>query len=157
MHLWGLSNLCLSASYNQGQLTIELIRQAHNRLLEKANDNAANQRKHKLYKRWRHEIRHRGPPVKIAPGPPNFNPAPVAALSWHGSFNTMSYLWSMRIGRWMCVDMHHCCVSSCLDLTCIVTKKTICSFGFTKAGLGDLFAITGRIKCGLSLAGSKNN
>jgi len=29
----------------------------------------------KFYKRWRHEIRHRGPPVKIAPGPLPFNPA----------------------------------------------------------------------------------
>jgi len=30
--------------------------------------------KNKCYKRWRHEIRHRGPPVKIAPGPLPFNP-----------------------------------------------------------------------------------
>jgi len=46
------------------------MRQAHNRLLEKANENVANQRKHKFYKWWRHEIRHSGPPVDIAPGPP---------------------------------------------------------------------------------------
>jgi len=61
MHLIiGLDNLCLSAVYNQGHLTLifntiscglqrrlktELIRQAHNRLLGKANENVANQRK----------------------------------------------------------------------------------------------------------------
>jgi len=57
MHLRGLGNLCSSAVYNQGQLTntiscglqkrlkIELIRQAHNWLQEKANENIGNQRK----------------------------------------------------------------------------------------------------------------
>jgi len=64
--LRGLGSLCSSAvysrgqltlitpfraAYNQRQLTIELIRQAHNRLLEKANENVANQRKYKFYKR----------------------------------------------------------------------------------------------------------
>jgi len=42
------------------------------RLPEIANENVANQRKRNFYKRWRHEIRHRGPTVKIAPGPPIF-------------------------------------------------------------------------------------
>jgi len=55
MHLRGLCHLRSSAVYKQGQLTIELIRQAHNRLLAKANENVANQRKHKLHKRRRHE------------------------------------------------------------------------------------------------------
>ena len=83
MHLRGWGNLCSSAVYNQGQLIliythfvrlkINLIRQAHNRLLEKANENVANQRKHKFFKRWRHEIRHSGPPVKIAVGPPTLS------------------------------------------------------------------------------------
>ena len=63
------------AAYNQTRLKIELIRQAQNRLLEKAKEHVANQRKHKFYKRWRHEMRYRGPPVKIAPGPLAFNPA----------------------------------------------------------------------------------
>jgi len=36
----------------------------------KSNENVANQRKHKFYKRWRHELHHRSPPEKIAPGPP---------------------------------------------------------------------------------------
>jgi len=31
----------------------------------------------KFYKRWRHDTRHKGPPVKIAPGPLPFNPALV--------------------------------------------------------------------------------
>jgi len=69
MHLRGFGNLCSSVVYNQRRLTIELIRQAHNRLQEKGNENVANQRKNKLCKRWRHEIRHRGPPVKIASDP----------------------------------------------------------------------------------------
>jgi len=63
-------------AYNQRRLTIELIRQArYNRLLEKVKQNVANQRKHKFYKRWCHEMRYRGPPVKIAPDPLAFNPA----------------------------------------------------------------------------------
>ena len=85
MHLIGLGNPCSSAVHNQGQLTLffntilcglqskaannRVNTQAHNRLLEKANENVENQRKHKFYKRWHHEIRHRGPPVKIAPVP----------------------------------------------------------------------------------------
>jgi len=39
------------AAYNQTRLKIELIRQAQNRLLEKAKEHVANQRKHKFYKR----------------------------------------------------------------------------------------------------------
>jgi len=92
MHLRCLGNLCSSAVYNQGQLTlifntiscglqskvannrVTVRRQAYSRLLDKPNENVANQRKHKLYKRWRHEIRHKGPPVKISPGPLRFNP-----------------------------------------------------------------------------------
>ena len=90
MYLRGLGNLCSSTVYNQWQvtiiltpfraayhqsrLTIELMRQAHNRLLRKANENVANQQKHKFYKRWRHKRRHRGPPVKLAPDPLPFNP-----------------------------------------------------------------------------------
>ena len=35
----------------------------------------ANQRKHNFYKRWRHELRHSGPTVKIVLGPLIFNPA----------------------------------------------------------------------------------
>jgi len=86
MHLRDLGNLCPSTVYNQRQLiinfytvscglnqrrlTIELIMQVHNWLPEKANENIANQRKHKLYRRWSHEIRHRGPSAKIAPGTP---------------------------------------------------------------------------------------
>ena len=31
--------------------------------------------KHNFYKRWLHELRHRDPPVKIAPDPIPFNPA----------------------------------------------------------------------------------
>jgi len=38
------------AAYNQRRLTIKLVRQAHNRPLEKANENVANQQKHKFYK-----------------------------------------------------------------------------------------------------------
>ena len=72
-HLRGLGNQCSSAVYNQRRLTIELIRQTHDRPLEKANENVANQRKHKFYKRWRHEIRHRDPRVKITPGLLPFN------------------------------------------------------------------------------------
>ena len=61
MHLRDLGSLCSSTVYNQGQLTLiltpfraaynqrrqtfEVIRQAHNRLQEKANENVANQRK----------------------------------------------------------------------------------------------------------------
>jgi len=52
---------------------MELIRQAHNRLLDKANENVANQRICKFFKRCGHEIRLRGPPVKISPPSP-FNP-----------------------------------------------------------------------------------
>jgi len=37
---------------------------------KKTNGNLANQRKHNFYKWWHHELRHRGTPVKIAPGPP---------------------------------------------------------------------------------------
>ena len=36
------------AAYNQRRLTIELTRQADNRLSEKANENVPNQRKHKF-------------------------------------------------------------------------------------------------------------
>jgi len=36
----------------------------------KTNGNLANKRKRNFYKRWRHELCHRGPPEKIAPGPP---------------------------------------------------------------------------------------
>ena len=39
------------AVYNQKRLATELIRQAHNRLLGKAKENVANQRKRKFYKR----------------------------------------------------------------------------------------------------------
>jgi len=52
------------------QLTACAFEKVHFRLPEKTNGNFANQRKHNFYKRWRHELRHRGPPVKIAPGPP---------------------------------------------------------------------------------------
>ena len=41
----------------------------------KSKRNVANQLKRNFYKIWRHEIRHRGPTVKIAPGPLPFNPA----------------------------------------------------------------------------------
>jgi len=47
----------------------------------KTNGNLANQLKHNFYKRWRHAIRHRGPPVKYASGPLPFIPA----LSGDGS------------------------------------------------------------------------
>jgi len=67
MHLRGLSYLCSSVVYNQWRLTLifdtiscglqskaatnQIIWQAHNnRLLEKANENVANQQKHKFYK-----------------------------------------------------------------------------------------------------------
>ena len=40
-------------------------------------EHVANQRKHKSRKLWRHAIRHSGPRVKIAPGPPSFNPGLV--------------------------------------------------------------------------------
>jgi len=36
--------------------------------------NLANQRKHNFYKRWRHGLHHRGPPVKLARVPLPFNP-----------------------------------------------------------------------------------
>jgi len=90
-----LQNKSSNPIYNQGQLTSifntiscglqskaannELIRQAHIRLLKKANENVAN---HKFDKRWHHEIRHRGPPVTIAPGPP---------ILWSGSGET--HIW----------------------------------------------------------------
>jgi len=58
---------------------------AHNRLLEKGNENVANQQKQKLYKRRRHEIRHSGPPVKLPRAPLPFNPALAVALSVSGA------------------------------------------------------------------------
>ena len=53
------------AACNQGRLIIKKIREAHSRLPTKANDNVANQGKHKFYKRWLHEMCHMGPPVKV--------------------------------------------------------------------------------------------
>jgi len=67
MHFRGLGNLCSSAVYNQGQLTLifntvscglqskasnNRVNTAgtYNRVLEKANENVANQRKHTFYK-----------------------------------------------------------------------------------------------------------
>jgi len=69
MHLRGLGNLCSSAVYNQGRLKIELIRQAHNRLPDKANENVANQRKQILQTMtsWKTSY---GPSSENCPGPP---------------------------------------------------------------------------------------
>jgi len=42
---------------------------------KKTNGNLANKRKRNFYKRWRHELRHRGPPEKLPRAPLPFNPA----------------------------------------------------------------------------------
>jgi len=73
-------------AYNQRRVTIELIWQGHNRLLEKANENVANARKHEFFTRLRHEVRYRDPPVKTAPCPLHFNPAAPCPLHFNLSY-----------------------------------------------------------------------
>jgi len=85
MHLRGLGNLCSRAVYNQGQVTLNfntiscgLQSSGSGRHIidyQKKQTRTLRISENKLYERWRHEIRHRGPPVKISRAPLPFNPA----------------------------------------------------------------------------------
>jgi len=90
----------------KGRVTTVLTQQAHDRLLKKANENVANQRKQIL--QWRQEIRHRGPAVKITPCPLPFNLALHAHLSkcWRGTWMVRDRLWSPDIDHWYLHNMH---------------------------------------------------
>jgi len=77
--LWNIFSQYLLLAANP--VTVCAFEKAHFRLPKKTNGNLANQRKLNFYKRWPHELRHRGPPAKIALGPLPFNPALLAIHS----------------------------------------------------------------------------
>ena len=74
---------------------------------KKTNRNLANQRKHNFYKRWRHELRHRSPPVKIAPGPLPFNPALHTSIAYQVAVAL----------RFLSIDQCWVCVCRALSLS----------------------------------------
>ena len=85
---------------------------------KKTNGNLAKQRKHNFYKRWRHQLRHKGPSSKNCPAPLHFNPALTSATTQLGlrfaatprqlpdvdSGNHFANLWKSSLSLWKCAQ-----------------------------------------------------